>query len=260
MPDLVQQYASSHGGNVDSVHPNAFHSDSFDPNSFNPDAYNPDSNAEASNEVPAFIEPGYNGYSDFGPYGSPNGYNSDGSFSVQNGYEGFLVPGPPGQKAVVAREPLPNPLGSISALTSSIPETMRQTTSLLGRSFAFLLGLLGVTVFGGGITTAICTFTPLCTISFAIPFLPALGVRSGLRDVAETLDMSDTANMLAKSISKLAKMQPDEKANFAAKASAQVPEADIKSSPTESIRVDKVEAVTAKVEAVTAKVETVAPK
>lgn len=49
---------------------------------------------------------------------------------------------------------------------------------MLMRSGTYLLGSIGVVLFGGAVTTAICTLTPLCTISFAA--LPFLGLRESL--------------------------------------------------------------------------------
>lgn len=199
-PDPVQQYVSQSGAD---------------------DAYNAESyNAEPSNDLPSYVEPGYNGYSGIVPYGPPGAYNP-GAFAVQSGYEGYLVPGPPQNSVETRDEPRP-----VSALTSSVPTFMRMT-SQLGRAFAFLMSLLAVTVFGGGITTAICTFTPLCTISFAIPFF---GVRSGFRNTDGKSSIPDaTAELLEKSVKMIKNMQDDEKSNIAAKSDVKLPEAEVKS-------------------------------
>lgn len=50
--------------------------------------------------------------------------------------------------------------------------------SMLMRSGTYLLSSIGVILFGGAVTTAICSFTPLCTITFAA--LPFLGLRESL--------------------------------------------------------------------------------
>lgn len=203
MPDPVQQYVSSQSG-------------ADDAGSYNAESYN----AEPSNDLPSFVEPGYNGYSGIVPYGPPGAYNP-GAFAVQSGYEGYLVPGPPQNSVETRDEPSP-----VSALTSSLPTFMRMT-SQLGRAFAFLMSLLAVTVFGGGITTAICTFTPLCTISFAVPFF---GVRSGVRNGAGKSSIPDaTAELLEKSVKMIKNMQDDEKSNIAAKSDVKLPETEVKS-------------------------------
>lgn len=84
--------------------------------------------------------------------------------------------------------------------------------SIGGRFFSVLLGFLGVTAVGGGITTAICTYTPLCTISFALPLL-GLG-RSVAKDIiAENVNpeiakqVSDTAEMVANALKSFTKAQ-----------------------------------------------------
>ncbi|KAJ6638892.1 hypothetical protein Bhyg_11630 [Pseudolycoriella hygida] len=54
----------------------------------------------------------------------------------------------------------------------------RTIMSMLMRSGTYLLSSIGVILFGGAVTTAICTLTPLCTITFAA--LPFLGLRETL--------------------------------------------------------------------------------
>lgn len=52
----------------------------------------------------------------------------------------------------------------------------RAVITLFNRSGAFLLTLTGLVLVGGAVTTAICAFTPVCTISFAS--LPFVGLRN----------------------------------------------------------------------------------
>lgn len=201
VPDPVQQYVSSQY-------------------SYTPEQQSEITVAEPSNEVPTVLSPYHGQYS--GGYNPaayhPGQFNSNqfnpNAFHVQTGYEGYLVPGPPtaAQKDIEPREPPSSPFQSIS---SSIPTSMREATSLLSRSFAFLLGLLGVTVFGGGITTALCTFTPLCTISFALPF-----VRSGIREFNEIVgngDLAEMAQKAQKALEKYTRMDSAAKGNTVTK-------------------------------------------
>ncbi|XP_055317623.1 uncharacterized protein LOC129576465 [Sitodiplosis mosellana] len=216
--------------------------------------------AESTNEVPTVVDPlsvyptQYSGHAIHGGYNptaydpaafNPHQYNP-GAFNVQTGYEGYLVPGPPlPQKQVVARNPS-SFFGSLQAIPSSLTETMRDTTSLLGRSFAFLMTLLGVTIGGGAITTALCTFTPLCTISFALPF-----VRTGLRELSQPVVGKDAADILEEAIVKFSKFNSEQRAKMAAKSDAIVPEIEIKTVPS----IEKVEASVEKVASVMEKVE-----
>lgn len=83
--------------------------------------------------------------------------------------------------------PLSNTLGT--TIDNIIPNSTRRIALLAQRSLSFIGNLLGVTIFGGGITTAICYFTPLCTISFALPFI---GLRSRVKKVAESMKFGET--------------------------------------------------------------------
>lgn len=109
------------------------------------------------------------GYGTFGPYAD----GSQGAFAVQSGYEGYIVPADQyykQNKAVVAPPSTPNFLEAVSSFVPSL----RSVTGIAGRFFSVLFGLLGVTVTGGGITFAICQFTPLCTLT-----IPLLGLGLG---------------------------------------------------------------------------------
>lgn len=194
--DPVHQYVSSFGADTEALE------------------------AEPTNESASLVDPyaAYdpNVYNPSAPNAFQSGAYNPGAFHVRTGYEGYLVPGLPKQavqqETVASREPQTF-FSPLTAFTNNLPQTMRQAGSLLGRSFVFLLGLLGVTVFGGGITTAICTFTPLCTISFA---LPLVGIRSGVKEMAENYIGADSTKFVLQAIEKYSKMQPDEKASMAA--------------------------------------------
>lgn len=148
--------------------------------------------------------PVYGGLGNFGPYA----YNNPGAFAVQSGYEGYLVPGP-ASNSPAAIDYADSAYSPFTALTNIIPSP-RTVISAIGRALAVVLGLVGITVMGGGLTTAICTFTPLCTISFALPF-----VRSTAKKVAEAVDidpetterLSRAANFVQTALEKFQKMQ-----------------------------------------------------
>lgn len=110
-------------------------------------------------------------------YGAP-GYGPGPGFAVQTGYEGFLVPQIP--------PPVPPPPGLFDILRNQLPYP-RSVMSMVMRSGTYLLGSIGVILFGGMVTTAICTFTPFCTITFAA--LPFLGLREALstKSIGETI-------------------------------------------------------------------------
>ncbi|XP_037030738.1 uncharacterized protein LOC119070489 [Bradysia coprophila] len=100
------------------------------------------------------------------------GYGPSG-FGVQTGFEGYYVP-----SGVPIPPPPPPPGPAIWDLFRNNLPYPRTMLSMLMRSGTYLLSSIGVVLFGGAVTTAICTFTPLCTISFAA--LPLLGLRETL--------------------------------------------------------------------------------
>lgn len=100
------------------------------------------------------------------------GYGPAG-FGVQTGFEGYYVPsGVP----IPPPPPPPGP-GILDIFRNNLPHS-RTMWSMLMQSGTYLLSSIGVILFGGAVTTAICTFTPFCTISFAA--LPLLGLRETL--------------------------------------------------------------------------------
>lgn len=104
------------------------------------------------------------------PYGG--GYGPGAGLAFQSGYEGFLMPHIP----QIPPPPPPGP-GLMDIFRSSLPYS-RTVTSMLMRSGTYLMNSIFVVLFGGAVTTAICTLTPLCTITFAA--LPFLGLRESL--------------------------------------------------------------------------------
>lgn len=184
-------------------------------------------NGESSDAIAQYVEPTgsasypYTGLSGIVPYANGNiggGYNP-GAFAVQSGYEGYLVPAPPKpvvEKAIEAKsnnEPsfISSISSTISSLTNSLPFSFR---SFALQAFTMLSAVMGATAMGAGLTTAICTFTPLCTISFALPF-----TRSGLKSLASPFVGEDNVEILDSTLQRLAKMQDKEKVGIAAKTS-----------------------------------------
>lgn len=111
------------------------------------------------------------------------GYNPHG-FNVQTGYEGFLLPEPAEVVKAPVVAPRVSPFSSFAVLQRSVPELMRQSGTYLTKAFTSLFSWISLAVFGGAATTAICTFTPLCSITFAtaLPFVRALGLEGPLMD------------------------------------------------------------------------------
>lgn len=105
------------------------------------------------------------------PYGqSP--YGQIGYAPVQTEY-GILVPdGPPSSHHDSAILPSPSPPPSAFDLVDLLRDLVpRSIAFLLAKWSAFIVSLFSLVAFGGIITTAICSFTPFCTISFAaLPF------------------------------------------------------------------------------------------
>lgn len=64
-----------------------------------------------------------------------------------------------------------------------------------------------MTILGGGITTAICSYTPLCTISFAVPLL---GVRRNAEKLAADYLGNENFEKVQKAINTFGKMQAEE--------------------------------------------------
>lgn len=129
-----------------------------------------------------------------GPYGFPLGAGPPGGFSVQSGFEGFLVPHVPGPPPPPPPPPYSIGPGPFDLLRAIIPQSI---ASIFMRSGGFLLQSIGVILFGGAVTTAICSMTPLCTISFAA--LPLLGLRDGAtKAVTDALSKEVTTDRVAR--------------------------------------------------------------
>lgn len=166
--------------------------------------------AESSNALPSYVDPGQlpytvpQGYSGIAPYADANiayadsGYNP-GAFAVQSGYEGYLVPGPPpvaveaSSKEITPKQAQPSFFESISNPFTSLVASLPLPRSVMG-FIQSLFGMMSMMGMGAAMTTAICTFTPLCSISFA--GLPLFAFRSGFKD----LDDTSPIKTLAKSV------------------------------------------------------------
>lgn len=115
-------------------------------------------------------------------------YPNPGAYAVQSGYEGYLVPSYP---APIGPPPVPAPFlvpgpGPFDFLRDAMPSS-RTVFGIIGRLSRWLMGGLGAVLAGGALTTSICTFTPLCSITFALPFL-------ALRDTAKKLSTAIEIN------------------------------------------------------------------
>lgn len=200
-------------------------------NSINGDATNEISTyVPAPNQV-AGLSP-YQYYSDFSPAAYAQSGLNPGEFDVQSGFNGYLVPHLPPDTAVVAEEPsspsgiLPNLLGPLlsntfgSTITEVIPSATRQIGPFIGRTVAYLFGMMGLTVLGGGLTTLICTFTPICTITFALPFvgLRQFGSVAKLNDDTQKSILEASTQMVSGAMKKLDEItKTDEEKAAAAK-------------------------------------------
>lgn len=213
--DPVQQYASSFGnsfGDIDNVQSSNDVDSIVTPYEY---AYQPAAPLQDyQNSYPAYNENGY----------ASTPYNS-GAFHVETGVEGFFVPKP--HQAVEVIEPrVPSSFSGFSALSTLMPTALRTAASFLGRSVSLIVGALGMVILGGGVTTAICSFTPLCTISF----VPLIGVRRNVERVAKEILNPKYAESLQGALDTFTKMQTD------MKSAAIKTENEFKSSPTDEMK------------------------
>ncbi|XP_031627547.1 uncharacterized protein LOC116343555 [Contarinia nasturtii] len=153
VPDYVQNMAKNAG--QDLINNQSAEDVSFDPYS-----------GQSSQYEAAYGPSAYNQ----GGFYLPNAFNSPGSYNIQTGYHGYLVPFPPKEPV---DEPKATPFSSFTSLSRSVPDMMRQAGTTLARAISYLFSWFGFTVFGGAATTAICTFTPLCSITF--PLVKSVG-------------------------------------------------------------------------------------
>lgn len=219
--DPNQQYATSNDNTIDG------------------DATNEISSYVAAPNQVAGLAP-YQYYPEFNPaaYSVQSGLNP-GEFDVQSGFNGYLVPHLPA-KAVVNEEPASDD-GSLASLLTPllsntfgdvIPSATRSIGPLVGRTVAYLFGMMSLTVLGGGLTTLICTFTPICTISFALPFfgLRRFGAERLYGQNEEKADIQEGIHIINKAMQKLGSAQnADDEKSGAAKTG------DMKTAPAKSV-------------------------
>ncbi|KAK3911031.1 Formate--tetrahydrofolate ligase [Frankliniella fusca] len=133
---------------------------------------------------------------------TPYAYSySEPGFSVQTGYEGYLVP--------YQGHSVPSP-GALGLLAALLP-LPKLGLKLFPKVGLFLLGFLFLLLIGGAFTTAVCAFTPFCTISFLGLGLTRNTMRSYLtpdrltQTTAFVLDAIDKYKDFSKKVSKEAK-------------------------------------------------------
>lgn len=135
------------------------------------------------------------------PYGGPGGYPNPAGFAIQTGYEGFLVPSIP---------PPPPPGPGFFEFFAQILPFPRTMSSMFMKSGSYLLSALVTLLMGGLATTAICTMTPLCSITFAA--LPLIGLRGTVEKVGAELTtdrVKRAAEFVKTALEKYQKMQKD---------------------------------------------------
>lgn len=131
----------------------------------------------------------------YNPYPSP-----DSGFGLQAGYEGYLVP-------------VENSLPSIPwpflppPLLSVLPKV---GLKLAGRIGTWLLGFAFVVLVGGGFTVAVCTFTPICTLTFLGFGFGRDSVRDSMRSYLTPDRLSAATAFVMDAIEKYSKMQVKE--------------------------------------------------
>lgn len=124
-----------------------------------------------------------------GGYGGPPSYfgqSGDPSFAVQTGYEGYLVPSltpygaAPSHGNAFSSFAKMAPVG-FGFLKSLFPVAGKVFLAVIAKLAIVAMSTLGVIFAGGLVTSILCTFTPVCKLSFAgIPFLK-------LKDTAKQL-------------------------------------------------------------------------
>lgn len=82
---------------------------------------------------------------------------------MQTGTEGYLVPTAVATSSSDSSSSSSSTSGAFDFLTTLIPSLM---VSSVFRVIAGVISALGVVLFGGAITTAICSLTPICDITF----------------------------------------------------------------------------------------------
>ncbi|XP_055381426.1 uncharacterized protein LOC129612008 [Condylostylus longicornis] len=120
--------------------------------------------------------------------------------AVQTGYEGYIIPVQPQQTETS--------LTFWSFLRGLIPKVLFAWMLKLA---AIALSAVGLVLFGGALTTAICALTPLCTISFTAA-MPAIG--KSLSDDATLNRVKRVAEFLNTAIEKYNELQRNDRSAF----------------------------------------------
>lgn len=121
------------------------------------------------------------------------GSNPDSSFAVQTGYEGYLVPSFP----AIASEIAPG-FSSFAKIAPAGYGFVKSALPVIGKVlFAVIVKLaivaasaLGVVATGGLITALVCTFTPVCKLTF--PGLPFVKLRESAKQITSALESEIT--------------------------------------------------------------------
>ncbi|KAJ1531062.1 hypothetical protein ONE63_005891 [Megalurothrips usitatus] len=125
-------------------------------------AYGPPPPTSYAAPAAAAAGPDVTALTDANAYNMPYAYSyAEPGFSVQTGYEGYLVPF---QHTAAAPSAL-GALGSLGLLGKLLP-LPKLGLKLFPKVGLFLVGFLFLLLIGGAFTTAVCAFTPFCTISF----------------------------------------------------------------------------------------------
>ncbi|KAM8703100.1 hypothetical protein ACLKA7_005432 [Drosophila subpalustris] len=128
--------------------------------------------------------------------GPPGLYPFPGPIVVQTGYEGFLVPASPVPEsaseasttvaAAPSAAPAPSSLNPLLVFASKFLPSILMST--LFRVVAVVLSAVGVILFGGAITNALCRLTTVCEIpSKAVQYLRSGGAQNVGRMLAEEI-------------------------------------------------------------------------
>lgn len=153
------------------------------------------------------------------PYGQPpygqSPYGPIAFAPVQTEY-GILVPDipphhdSPHHDSIVSLPPPPPPSAYPGDLIDLVKDLVpRSLVFLLAKWSAFIVSLFSLVAFGGIITTAICSFTPLCTISFAaLPFAALRNSIVSTQDGNGSIDrVRRAAQFVSSAIEKYEKLQ-----------------------------------------------------
>ncbi|EDW81104.1 uncharacterized protein Dwil_GK11199 [Drosophila willistoni] len=124
-----------------------------------------------------------------GAYPAPGLYPYPGPIVVQTGYEGFLAPAAVSQLEGTTVAAAPTPASSsnpLLAFASKLLPTILMST--LFRIAAVIVSAVGVILFGGAITSALCRLTPICEIpAKAVDILRSGGAQDVGRMLAEEM-------------------------------------------------------------------------